>query len=160
MKLHDATRRAHLPGEVLLKQEVSNAVPIAVESLKSETCLYYRFAGHVTPEDFDTLHASEETICAGLPGDRCLGVVADFDALETIGAPLFPRLQHMRLMTDSRFCVVVVIGANSYLRALAISLGLTNDTREFVFRDTLDEALAVIQNHPRLNPAPPVTASH
>ena len=65
-------------------------------------------------DDFDALHAAEESACADLPGDRCLGAIADFSALETIGAPLFPRLQHMRLMTDARFGVVVVIGANSY----------------------------------------------
>jgi len=135
-------------------------VPISVETLTSDTCLYYRFTGHVRLDDFDALHAAEESACADLPGDRCLGAIADFSALETIGAPLFPRLQHMRLMTDARFCVVVVIGANSYLRALAISLGLTSGTREFIFRQTLDEALAVLRTHPRVNPAPPVTASH
>jgi hypothetical protein len=133
-------------------------VPISVDTLESDT-LYYRFAGNVTPDDFDALQADEDAVCAGLPNDRCLGAVADFTALETIRASLFPRLQYIRMMTESQVRVVVVIGANSYLRALGISLGLTSDTRDFVFRDTLDDALAVIQNHPRVNPAPPVTAN-
>ena len=160
MGIYHAVRCGRLPAGGKLKWEVANAVPISVETLKSSPCLYYRFTGHVAFEDFDALYAGEEPLFAALPEGRCLGAIADFSALETIGAPLFPRLQHMRLIIDARFCVVVVVGANSYLRALAISLGLTNDTREFIFRNTLDEALAVIQTHPRLNPASSVTATH
>ena len=41
-------------------------------------------------------------------------------------------------------CVVIVVGANPYLRALAISLGLLSNQHAFIFRQTMDEALATL----------------
>lgn len=57
----------------------------------------------------------------------------DLTDLYTIPAELFAPLQQTRLVRDRHVCVASVVGANAYLRALAISLGLLAAQHAFVF---------------------------
>lgn len=119
-------------------------MPIHIELLEPAGCLYYRFTGHITREDLDALRAAEEPYFDTLPNDQCCGLIADLSELDTIGPQLWLPLQQMRLVTDEQVCTVVVVGANAYLRALAISLGIVNYQREFIFRASVEEALAAL----------------
>jgi hypothetical protein len=120
-------------------------VPIEIERLESNPyILQYRFAGKITPADLSVLAAREAPLFAGLGVNECFSVVADWSQIETIAAPLFPHLQNMHLIRDPKVCWVIVVGANPYLRALAISLGVISQNSRFAFRATLDEALRLL----------------
>ena len=128
---------------------------IQIKQLGLESILYYRFTGDVTLNDINALAVDEAPYFAALPPDQCFGLIIDMTDLYTIVADLFPWLPHLRIVQDERICVAVVVGANPYLRALVISLGLTFSTRNFIFRDTLDEAINVLttSSDPHLKPA-------
>ncbi|MBN2303080.1 MAG: STAS domain-containing protein [Anaerolineae bacterium] len=119
-------------------------MPIHIHQLASDYILCYRFSGHITHADLEELRVAEEPFFDQLPPERCHSIIADLSDLHTLDATLFPPLQEMRLVCDTRVCVVVVVGANPYLRALAISLGLTSSQHGFLFRSTVEEALAVL----------------
>jgi hypothetical protein len=125
-------------------------VPIHVEQLEQDSVLHYRFSGNVTLHDLDTLYRVEESFFAALAEEQCFNVIADLSDLYTIEARLFAELQQMRMVRDDGVCVVVVVGANPYLRAMAISLGMLSGKHEFLFRDRLDDAL----NEFRATPSP------
>lgn len=116
---------------------------ISVEQLESGY-LYYRLIGSITEDDFQALRSREEMIFGAASSGWCVGVVADFTGLHTIAPQLWTDLRQMRLVQDERICVVVIVGANPYLRALATSLGVTIARHPFVFRDTVDEALNLL----------------
>ncbi len=121
-------------------------MPIDVEQLTPQY-LYYTFSGQITLQDLDSLRIIEEPLFANLPDEACLGLILDFSDLDTIAAPLFPQLQRMRLVQDAHICIVVVVGANPYLRALTQSLGLGVSKYDFMFRQTVDEAINVLDHH-------------
>jgi hypothetical protein len=124
-------------------------MPIDIQRLESDgAILHYRFAGSITAVDLKALAALEIPLFAGLGGDQCFHVVADWSQIDTIAADLFPQLQYMRLTRDPRVCRVVVIGANPYLRALAISLGVIAQNNRFTFRASMDEALCLLGKCP------------
>ena len=118
---------------------------IEIERLKSNApILHYRFAGNISGGDLDALTTHESALFSELANGECFSAVADWSHIETIPAPLFPQLQHMRLIRDEKVCRVVIVGANSYLRALAISLGVITRSDRFTFRPTLAEALYLL----------------
>lgn len=119
-------------------------MPIHVQAFESSYVLHYRFTGHLTADDLKATAAAEEPYFAGLNVDDCLSIIADFTDLETIPPTLFPQLRQMRVFSDERVCWVVIVGANPYLRALAISLGLLSARRRFTFRNSYDEGLRVL----------------
>ncbi len=125
-------------------------MPIHITPLASEFILCYRFTGHITHADLEALHQAETPFFDALPEGRCHSLVADMLRLDTIDASLFPQLQQMRMACDHSVCVVVVVGANPYLRALMISLGLVASTHGFIFRNSLDDALAVLGTRARV----------
>lgn len=117
---------------------------IHLSQLAPEPILCYTFSGHLTYADLEALRYAEDPYFAALPDRGGYDIIADLSALDTIDAALFPQLQEMRLVCDTRVCAVVIVGANPYLRALAISLGLVTQRREFLFRNTLTEALVLL----------------
>ncbi|HEX3052346.1 MAG TPA: hypothetical protein VHP83_16920 [Aggregatilineaceae bacterium] len=128
-------------------------VPIDVEQLTPQY-LYYTFSGQITLQDLDALRTAEEPFFTHLPDKAFLGLILDLSDLDTIAAPLFPQLQRMRLVQDPHVCIVVVVGANPYLRALTQSLGLGISKYDFAFRQTVDEALNVLDHHHLLHSPP------
>ncbi len=125
-------------------------MPITVEYLESGPLLYYEFSGRITLHDLETLRERETPYFDAIrPGSR-VAVVLDLTQLLTIPAELFAPLQQSRVVSDERVSVVGVVGANPYLRALAISLGLIAAKHDFVFCQTRDEALHRIATHPAL----------
>ncbi|MBN1564929.1 MAG: hypothetical protein JXA10_13865 [Anaerolineae bacterium] len=121
-------------------------MPIEIKRLEAnDHILRYHFAGNITAADLIALTAHETPLFAGLADDDCFSVIADWSQIETIAASLFSELQHLRLIRDAKkVCGVVVVGANPYLRALAISLGIITQQQRFTFRATLDEALRAL----------------
>jgi hypothetical protein len=119
-------------------------VPIHVHTFQSGSVLHYRFSGHLTADDLDAAAATEEPYFRAASQDNCLNVIADFTDLETVPPDLFPGIQRMRLFRDERVCRVVIVGANPYLRALMISLGLLRPGRRFTFSNSYDEGLHVL----------------
>ncbi len=116
------------------------------------TTLAYQFEGRVTSDDLVALRDTERSYFETLAADTALSVIVDFSGLDTIPADLFPQLPRMRFVADPRVNVVIVVGANAYLRALAISLGMIVSHPPFVFRRTMDEALRNLT--PPSNPNP------
>jgi hypothetical protein len=119
-------------------------VPIHIRSLEAGGVLHYRFAGRITAKDLNDLTAAEDAYFRALSQDECLSIIADFSELETVSPELFLQFQQMRLFSDARVCWVVIVAANPYLRALAISLGVITQHRRFTFRDSYDEGLRVL----------------
>lgn len=117
---------------------------ICIKQLGSEYILYYQFTGNLTLDDIDALAEAEQPYFAALSPCDCMDLIIDLTDLYTITTDLFPRLHTMRLVNNGQVCTAVVVGANPYLRALVISLGLTSGTREFIFRATLDEAFEML----------------
>lgn len=130
-------------------------MPITVEPLAqsngAEPVLVYRFSGRVTLADLENLRAQEAPFFSELAPNECLKIMLDFSELYTIPAELFAPLQHTRLVRDRRVCIVSVVGANPYLRALAISLGLIAARHNFVFSATREDALQTLQRYPTAN---------
>ena len=123
-------------------------MPITVESIDAEPVLVYRFSGRVTLPDLENLRAQEAPFFNTLAPGECLKIMLDLSDLYTIPAELFAPLQHTRLVRDRRVCIVSVVGANAYLRALAMSLGLIAARHDFVFSATREEALQTLERHP------------
>ncbi len=115
-------------------------MPICIVPL-TPTTLAYQFEGRVTLADLDALRDAERPYFDAAPADVRISAILDFSGLDTISADLFPRLPHLRCIEDPRVRVVIVVGANAYLRALAISLGMIVSRPPFVFRRSLDEAM-------------------
>ena len=121
---------------------------IEIERLKSNAPIFhYRFARNISAGDLDALTTHESALFDELDNGECFSAVADWSHIETIPAPLFPQLQHMRLFRDENVCRVIIVGANSYLRALAISLGVITQSNRFTFCPTLDEALVMLSEY-------------
>jgi len=116
-------------------------VPITVRSLEARHSLHYQFSGRITADDFDQAAAAEAPYFDALQPGECLNLIVNLSALETISPDLFGRLKQMRLFASDRVCWVVMVGANPYLRALVISLGVLNQQRRFTFQDRFDEGL-------------------
>ena len=123
---------------------------ICIVALTSTT-LAYQFEGRVTFDDLAALRDAERPHFEALPRDAHLSVIVDFSGLDTIPADLLPQLPHMRFVADPRVSVVIVVGANPYLRALAISLGMIVTRPPFVFRRTMDEAMRSLTPPPGPN---------
>jgi hypothetical protein len=107
-----------------------------MKRLETGNVLYYCFSGPITLEDFIRVRAAEEPHFAALPDEPCLGVIVDMGDLDSISPRLFPQLQQMRMVEDRRVSLIAVVGANSYLRVLAISLGIISGRRNLVFHQT------------------------
>jgi hypothetical protein len=120
------------------------AVPVLIH--KIESALMYQFHGHLTLEDLESVHAAEIPYFAALQDGQCLNILADMTAIDAVAPSLFPQLQQMRMVTDEHICIVVVIGANPYLRALTLSLGGLNGHHDFIFCRALDEALHILKS--------------
>jgi len=121
-------------------------VPVEVDFLKEPAnTIRYNFAGHITHADLEAASEAEIAIFDSLPDHARLYIIVEMSDLHTISPNLFPRLQALRLVHDPRILYVFVVGANAYLRALALSLGLFNSPHEFVFCATLDEALKAME---------------
>jgi hypothetical protein len=118
-------------------------VPVLIHEL--DAALMYQFQGHLTLHDLETVSVLETPYFAALTDGQCLHVLVDLTEIDTIAPSLFPQLQQMRVVQDSHICVVIIIGANPYLRALALSLGGLNSQHEFIFCRTLDEALHLLK---------------
>ena len=124
-------------------------MPIRVQSLSSNAyILHYCFTGDITATDLAQLGIDERTYYDKLSDDEVMSVVLDWSNLDTIPANLFPQLQNMRLVRDEQVYWIIVVGANPYLRALAISLGVITANRRFTFRSTYDEALVILGETP------------
>ncbi len=118
---------------------------ITVQSLSSNAyILHYCFSGQITAADLAQLGADERTFYDQLADDEVVSVLLDWSQLNTIPAQLFPQLQNMRLVRDEQVYWIIVVGANPYLRALAISLGVITANRRFTFRATLADALHIL----------------
>jgi len=122
-------------------------VPINVEAIPASDALYYRFSGQITHDDLDSAQDAEASFFAPLGEGQCVTVIADMSGLHTISADLFPRLQNLRMVRDRRVCRVIVVGANPYMRALALSLGSFDGPHHFIFRPTLADALQSIEQN-------------
>ncbi len=120
-------------------------MPITVEAIPALDALYYRFSGQITHDDLNSAQEAEAPCFALLGEDGCITVIADMSGLHTISADLFPRLQNLRMVRDRRVCRVIVVGANPYMRALALSLGSFNGPHCFIFRSTLADALQSVE---------------
>ena len=96
-------------------------MPIIVERIDPDPVLVYRFSGRITLGDLEALRAQEAPHFSTVQPDDCLRIILDLSELYTIPAELFAPLQHTRLVRDRRVCVVSVVGANAYLRALAMN---------------------------------------
>ena len=120
-------------------------MPIHVRAFESGSVLHYRFRGRLTADDLSATATTEEPHFRALGKDECLNIIADFTDLETIPPDLFPAMQQMRVFSDERACRVVIVGANPYLRALMISLGLLNQGRHITFHSSYDEGLRVLE---------------
>jgi len=114
-------------------------VPIAVRSLNDSRTLYYEFTGRITVDDLRQMAVDEDAYFRALKPADCLDVIADLSALETFPPDLFARLQQARLFAGRQICEAVIVGANAYLRALLISLGIITQRHPFTFRDSPDE---------------------
>lgn len=120
-------------------------MPISAQSLSSNTyILHYCFSGQITAADLAQLGVDERAFYDQLADDEVVSVLLDWSQLDTIPAQLFPQLQNMRLVRDEQVYWIIVVGANPYLRALAISLGVITANRRFTFRTTLAEALHIL----------------
>jgi hypothetical protein len=119
-------------------------VPIDVQPFESGSLLRYRFSGRLTVEDLSAVATAEEPYFHALGKDNCLNIIADLTDLETISPTLFSDIQQMRMFSDGRVCRVFIVGANPYLRALAISLGLLTSNLHFTFRNSYDEELHLL----------------
>ena len=117
--------------------------PIYLDQINSG-CLYYRLAGSITEHDLRRLRVQEDSVFNTFRDGEGVGVVADLTDLHTISPQLLSDLRQMRMVRDDHVRVVVVVGANPYLRALAISLGIAVGKHQFVFSETVDEALALV----------------
>ncbi|MCL4239125.1 MAG: hypothetical protein KJ047_12835 [Anaerolineae bacterium] len=122
-------------------------MPINVEAIPASDALYYRFSGQITHNDLDSAQNAEASCFARLGDDQRITVIADMSGLHTISAELFPRLQSLHMVSDRRVCRVIVVGANPYLRALALSLGSFDSPHHFIFRPTLADALQSIEQN-------------
>jgi hypothetical protein len=116
-------------------------VTIYVRSLESGSVLHYRFVGHIAATDLEYAAATEQPYFDALKAGQCVNIVADLSELESIAPELFARLPQMRIFGDRRVCELVIAGANPYLRALVISLGLVTAQRSLTFRNSFDEGL-------------------
>lgn len=128
-------------------------MPITVEHIEPDQVLVYTFSGRITLDDLEALRAQEAPYFSELQPDNCLRIMLDLSELYTIPAELFAPLQHTRLVRDRQVCVVSVVGANPYLRALAISLGLLAARHDFVFYNTREEALIALGQRSTANHA-------
>lgn len=122
-------------------------MPIHIEASPASDALYYRFSGQITHDDLDSAQDAEASCFARLDDDQRITVIAEMSGLHTISADLFPRLQNLRMVRDHRVCRVIVVGANPYLRALALSLGSFDSPHHFIFRPTLADALKSIEQN-------------
>jgi len=119
-------------------------VPIHIEASPASDALYYRFSGQITYDDLNSAQDAEASCFARLDDDQRITVIAEMSGLHTISADLFPRLQNLHMVRDHRVSCVIVVGANPYLRALALSLGSFDSPHRFIFRPTLADALHII----------------
>lgn len=120
-------------------------MPIVVRPLDQPYALHYRFSSPLASKDLVLVRDAELPHYDALHEDECMRVVLDFSSMDTVSMGLLPRLARLRIMLDPQVCKVIVVGANPYLRAMAISLGIFNGNgREFVFCATLGDALQAL----------------
>ena len=119
-------------------------MPIHVQAFESGSVLHYRFSGQLTADDLSAAAIAEEPYFHALGKNDCLNIIADFTNLETIPPDLFPDVKRMRLFRDERVCRVIIVGANPYLRALVISLGLLTPGSRFTLRNSYEEGLRAL----------------
>ena len=118
---------------------------IRIESAASGDALTYRFSGRISEDDMLKLRYAEDRYFASLPAGQCLNIIADFSEIDSIAPQLFPQLQRMRMVTEPRIGLVIVAGANSYLRALTISLGLVaGSVHNIIFSDSPESARSLL----------------
>lgn len=120
-------------------------MPVAIQPLDQPLALHYRFSDPLVDIDLVKVRDAESPHFGALQEGECVRVVLDLSAVETISTDLLPQLARLRIMLDPRECKVIVAGANPYLRAMAISLGVFNaNGREFVFCATLGDAVTAL----------------
>ena len=120
-------------------------MPIALQQLDHPTALHYHFSGAISRDDIDTLHHTETAYFDALNDDDRVAVVADFSGVDTIPADLLPQLGQLRLLHDPRVRRTVIAGANPYLRAMAISLGIfAQADQPFTFCSSVTDAFDVV----------------
>lgn len=119
-------------------------MPIQVQQSEFEGVLYYEFSGNIIADHLRQLADVEEPIFESLGAEECISILADWTDLETISPHLFPKLQQMRLFSDERVCRAVIVGANAYLRALAISLSVISQHHPFTFSDSYEAGLKAL----------------
>ena len=121
-------------------------MPISVQPIEPALILHYRFSGQITRDDLERVQDAEASYFQALGDGDGVTVIADMASLHTIGANLFSRLRNLRMVRDRRVRRVIVVGANPYLRALALSLGSIESEHEFIFRPTLADALQSVDD--------------
>ncbi len=120
-------------------------MPITVEPLDHRLTLHYRFSGSLVNADLVQVRDAELPYFDALPAGECMRVVVDLSAVETISTDLLPQLARLRIMRDPQVCQMIVAGANPYLRAMAISLGVFNGNHHaLVFRPTFEDAVQAL----------------
>ncbi|HMM28876.1 MAG: hypothetical protein AAGU78_16260 [Chloroflexota bacterium] len=126
-------------------------MPVNVQWFEPDRVLVYEFNGRITLGDLETLYRLEAPFYDSLEPGACLAVLLDLTHLYSVPAELFAPLQQSRMVNDPRVRVAGVAGANSYLRALATSLGLIAAKRTgFAFYQTRAEALRQLGGQPTL----------
>ncbi len=132
---------------------------VSLEQLPSQPVLVYHFEGHVTLHDLMAVQAAEESLFSAVPERYRWHVILDMRTIDTIAAPLFPKLQQMHLARDPRVVRVVVVGANPYLRALVNSLDTAAPHHASpLFCNTLEAALELVRTVIADAPTPAVNA--
>lgn len=123
-------------------------MPIHLDTHHAPATLLYHFAGRITREDLDTLQAAEDACFSALDAGHPVCVIADMSQVDTIATQLLTAVQRMRFLNDARVDRVLVVGANPYLRAMAISLGGLAGKRPFAFYSSMDTALHALDAAP------------
>lgn len=122
-------------------------MPILFRPQPAAATLLYQFSGKLSLADLASLALLEEPHFQALEPGACLYVVIDVSGLETIAAAYFPAVEQLHMTRNAHVCMVSVVGANPYLRALALSLGMVHNRRTVEFYATLDDAFAAIHAH-------------
>ncbi|GAB4421540.1 MAG: hypothetical protein Kow00106_18510 [Anaerolineae bacterium] len=122
-------------------------MPVDLKPYGDKGILYYRFWGPITADDLQAAIQSEGALFAELPAEGSVTGILDMSELRTISPSLLAQLRSLRLLSDSRVCRVIVVGASPYLRALTLSLGgFGHNGHEFIFRSSLAEALQAMDS--------------
>lgn len=131
---------------------------IHLHQITCQPILHYQYEGSITLNDLIALEASEEPFYAALVTGERLHVIVDMRAIDTIAAPLFPKLQRMVQARKDRIGQIAVVGANPYLRALMKGLGAVIDYPNMLHCATPEEAVTLIQAQAVPAPAHPAVS--